>query len=278
MEFRILRREVPLVGEWCEACPVKLEPLDTLRMVDIEKPALVGRRVDYQDSQVSYGHIYVYQVLSVGERGYESPPSNRVVIYWDTPPYAPARLEGVAQSGEAVLNWDAVPDGEEYRIYRRRRDGSFEGDPVGSVGSDELSYRDTGLSNGVEYGYVVRATRRLGKTWLEGSSSEEISLTPEDLTPPAPPQGLLAVPLSVGIELIWQRNVDPDLLGYFVYRRDPEGGQYRPLNGSPLEGTTYVDRTAIVGRVYEYVVTAVDSSPRRNESAFSESVSVKYLR
>lgn len=277
-EFQVLREEAPLEGEWCDECPERLERFDVLRMDKMDNFSLVGDRVVYQDKRVSYANVYVYRVISVSARGYESKPSNRTVIYWDIPLDAPGRVEGTAEDRETNLHWDPVDSADGYRIYRKQEGNEFGDVPIAVVGSNEISYRDTGLSSGQVYYYMVRSIRRAGRTWLEGPGSGEISLIPKDLTPPVPPQGLLAFPLAAGIELSWQRNIEPDLLGYFVYRRDRGEGEYRRLNKFPLEAPIYIDRTVILGKFYEYAVTAVDRSTQRNESAFSESVRLVYVR
>jgi len=277
-EFQVLRAEHPLEEEWCDECPERLEPFDLLKMDKMENFSLAGDRVVYQDTRVSPAHVYVYRVTSITDRGYESDLSNRAVVFWDIPPDAPSRVQGTAEDRETSLRWETVDGAEGYRIYRGRGKGKYGEVPIGVVGPDETVFRDTGLSNEQVYYYTVRSIRRIERTWLEGSGSGEISLTPRDLTPPSPPQALLAIPLATGIELSWQRNIEPDVLGYFVYRRDQEGGEYRRLNEFPLETPIFVDETAILGRSYEYVVTAVDRSPRRNESAFSEVVRLVYVR
>ncbi len=277
-EFQIMRAEHPLEEEWCEECPERLEPFDLLKMDKMENFSLAGDRFVYQDTRISPAHVYVYRVISVTARGYGSDPSNRAVIFWDIPPDAPTWVEGTAGDREASLRWEAVEGAEGYRIYRRQGRDKYGEVPIAVVGSDETFHQDTDLSNEQVYYYTVRSTRRIGRTWLEGLGSEEISLIPTDLTPPSPPQALLAIPLAPGIELSWQRNTEPDVLGYFVYRRDQEGEEYRRLNDSPLETPVFVDETAILGRSYEYVVTAVDRSPQRNESAFSKTVRLVYVR
>jgi len=277
-EFQVLREETPLDGEWCEDCPEQLERLDVLSMERRDNFSLSGDRVVYQDRRVSYGHVYVYRVTSISTRGYESEISNRAVIYWDTPPDPPAHFEGAAGDRVVNLRWSFEDRAERYRIYRKQEGGAFGDVPIAEVGAGETTYRDTGLSDDLTYRYVVRSIRRVGRTWLEGSSSEEISLIPRDLMPPAPPERVVAISLAIGIELSWQRNTEPDLFGYFVYRRDRREGEYRRLNESPLGAPIYVDRTALLGMSYEYAVTAVDGSPQRNESAFSESVGLTYVR
>ena len=43
------------------------------------------------------------------------------------------------------------------------------------------------------------------------------------------------------------------------------GGGYARLNGTPLAGTTYTDDTVANGRLYYYVVTAVDAAGNEGE-------------
>jgi hypothetical protein len=77
--------------------------------------------------------------------------------------------------------------------------------------------------------------------------------------------------------LNWTRNREPDLLGYYVYRRKPGEGEFKRLNESPVTKETYLDTSGESGQDYEYTVAAVDNSIRKNESPRSEEVRVKYL-
>jgi hypothetical protein len=276
-EFIVLREETSLGKEWCEECPERLETFDILAMDTKEKFSLTDDRVVYEDKRISYGHRYVYRVVSVSARGYKSETSNRVVVAWDAPPPAPDDVEGSGDDRAAVIRWSPVDAAEGYRIYRRQEE-KFWGEPVGEVGPYENSYCDAGLVNQMVYRYTVRSLRRLGPTVLEGAGSAEIFVTPEDRRAPAAPEGLMAVPLAAGVELSWQRSTEPDVLGYFVYRRVQGGQDYGRLNDDFLRDALYMDRTVVVGESYEYVVTVIDNSPQRNESGFSESVSVAYLR
>jgi len=276
-EFIVLREAISLEKAWCEECPERLETLDVLAMETRDKFFLTNDRIVYEDKRVSYGHRYVYRVISVSMRGYKSGTSNRVVVAWDAPPPAPKDVEGSGDDRGAVIRWSPVDGAEGYRIYRRQEEESW-GEAVGEVGPYEHSYRDGGLVNRAVYRYTVRSFRRLGPTVLEGAGSIEIFVTPEDRRAPAAPVGLMAIPLAAGMELSWQRSTEPDVLGYFVYRRVQGGDDYERLNDEFVRDVLYMDRTVVVGESYEYVVTVIDNSPQRNESGFSESVSVICLR
>ena len=71
------------------------------------------------------------------------------------------------------------------------------------------------------------------KTDVEGKGSLDLPMTPTDLIPPIPPVGLVPIPLRDGIELNWRKNQDPDLLGYYVYRRKVGEKEFKRLNESP---------------------------------------------
>jgi fibronectin type 3 domain-containing protein len=163
------------------------------------------------------------------------------------------------------------------RFYRRGEKEEF---PVRSLNKELLSvtqFTDLNVENDKRYIYSVRAVKRVVKTDVEGKGSLEIPITPTDLNPPTSPLGLVAIPLKNGIELNWIRNREPDLLGYYVYRRKPEEKELRRLTVSPLKKEIYLDTDVEVGKDYEYAVTAVDNSIRKNESPFSEEVKVKHL-
>ncbi|MEZ5332102.1 MAG: CARDB domain-containing protein [Thermoanaerobaculia bacterium] len=73
-----------------------------------------------------------------------------------------------------------------------------------------------------------------------------------DTHPPAPPTGLAADPVgSDEVDLVWNANTEPDLVGYRVYRDGT------PLFADPIPGTAWLD-TGLPPGAYEYTVTALD--------------------
>jgi fibronectin type 3 domain-containing protein len=133
------------------------------------------------------------------------------------------------------------------------------------------------VENEKKYIYSVRTLRRVVKTDVEGKDSQEVVATPTDMIPPGSPMGLVAIPLKNGVELSWRKNQEADLLGYHVYRKRPGERDFRRLTESPLIKETYLDPQVELGQDYEYAVTAVDNSVRKNESPRSEEVRVKYI-
>jgi fibronectin type 3 domain-containing protein len=133
------------------------------------------------------------------------------------------------------------------------------------------------VENEKKYIYSVRTLRRVVKTDVEGKDSQEVAATPTDMIPPGSPLGLVAIPLKDGIELNWRKNQEADLLGYYVYRKRPGERDFVRLTENPQTKETYLDTEVELGQDYEYAVSAVDTSVRKNESPHSEEVTVKYI-
>jgi hypothetical protein len=273
-EFKILRSEGALIAGECRGCGEKKEIISEIKVSPQEvKGGKMSVWVEDQEAR----KVYVYEVVSINRRGYPSTPSNPVSVYWDSPPQAPRMVRGEAGDKRVDLSWEPVETATGYNIYRREEGGVFPLKPLNREPLAVPPYTDLNVENERSYIYSVRAVRRVVKTEVEGKGSLDVPVTPTDLIPPSPPVGLAAIPLKNGIELNWRRNREPDLLGYYVYRRKPGEKDFKRLNKSPLEKEIYLDTDVELGQDYEYAVTAVDNAVRRNESPLSEEVRVKYI-
>ena len=91
-----------------------------------------------------------------------------------TAPSAPRNLTAVGGDGQIVLSWDAPESdgGAEITDYEYRINGR---NPWISIGSTLTTHTVTGLVNGTEYTFQVRAVNRVGKSRLPS----QIEATPE---------------------------------------------------------------------------------------------------
>jgi hypothetical protein len=275
VEVRILRSEGALVGGECRGCGEGAKDVHNVK-VD-PKQEVTGKSMSALFDDQEAGKVYVYGVVCINHRRHPGPPSNSVWVYWDHPPDPPGRVKREDGDKRVDLSWEPVQGATGYNIYRRGEEASFSTQPLNGESVSQTHYADLNVENEKKYIYSVRAVRRVVKTDVEGKGSPEIVAIPTDLIPPAPPLGLVAVPLGNGMELSWKKNREPDLLGYYVYRRMPGESEFKRLNQSPLTKEVYLDADVRSGQEYEYSVTAVDNSVRRNESLRSEEVRVKYL-
>lgn len=84
-----------------------------------------------------------------------------------------------------------------------------------------------------------------------------------DLTPPSPPQGILAIAMDNAVEISWLRNPEPDVAGYKIWVSDRNDGKYHVLGA--VDGAKFLDYGAKNGVRSYYGVTAYDYDGNESE-------------
>lgn len=282
-EFRLFRATGPAVPQAARGQP-SFSLLATVRAEGPDNATVQGDLYAYLDDgggSLSPGIRYTYRVQAVNRRGIAGPPSVEVFVDFLPAPPPPAGLAASVGDGIVDLAWQAPPipgpagigPVQGYNVYRGERPGTYGGEPLNGRPLSGTQFRDATVKNDTTYYYVVRSVATERPPWRESQDSNQAAATPMDFTPPAPPRGLAAVPASGAIALSWEPNAEPDLLGYLVYRREPPALNPVRLTQTPIQSTTFTDRTAKPGARYVYTVSAMDRSPHRNESAPSDEVS-----
>jgi hypothetical protein len=226
------------------------------------------------------GHRYTYVVLTSDAQGRTSPPSSRLTLTFAAVPRPPADLQAEPGEREVRLRWRAptrLTDGTPvtkplaYDVLRAPGPDAPLA-PIARTGPGVTSTTDRGVENERTYHYAVRAIGHEGTTPIEGQPSARVAATPADVTPPAPPTDLVAIPSQGAVRLSWTPGADADLGGYVVYRARG-AGPFERVGSVRAPGTTFTDRGLSPG-VYRYAVTAQDTSARANQSRRSNEVSV----
>ena len=272
--FKVLKGSFE--GEECKGCPERLVPIAEIVLASGEHYLIKDDRVFWVDKGLRAGRTYGYRVLAFNRRGHFSEESNRVEVLWDISPPPPKQLRAVGGDGMVELKWAPVEEAVGYNLYRSEAEEGFPLHPLNPEPVEDTYYRDTRVVNGMDYRYAVRSVSKAGETLIEGGNSTPIIVTPVDLISPSPPTGLVAFPLSQGMELTWAANPESDVVGYRVYRRRVFEQKFERLTDEMVRETIYLDRGLRRGEEYDYGVTAIDGSRHQNESAFSEMIRVKY--
>src|SRR6185295_18785506 len=120
--------------------------------------------------------------------------------------------------------------------------------------------------------YYVRAVRGTGAQRVEGEASQRACLVPVDTEPPAMPTSLTSTEVEGEVTLRWDPNGEEDLVGYVVLRRDLVSDTLQLLTTSgPIADTKFSDKNLVPGRMYTYLVQAVDNRiPLPNVSEAAE--------
>jgi hypothetical protein len=248
--------------DFCSGCPSFFHKVAEVHA----QPSLPGLLINpgpyrYQ-STLRQGRVYRFQVAGFSERGaVHAEAWSEVTVYAIG---SPGELSGFRASldDRAVrLTFDRVGSDEEVEI--ERREGK---DPFRQLPEVGASVTDLDVQYGHTYFYRGRKVLVRGEGRAPGPWSREISVSVEDTLPPRPVGYLDASLAEGGIVLKWESlGVEDDIKGYHVYRRIGEDGSFVRLGGL-VEGTGYLDRDVRPGVDYRYQVTAVDNSPRANES------------
>ncbi|MDR2142583.1 MAG: hypothetical protein LBR11_12520 [Deltaproteobacteria bacterium] len=263
--FEVWGADYPKKG-FCEGCPVQYQKLAEVYPL-APPPGLTVAEGPYQwVTTIDPERAYRFRVAGYSTRGAVNPDSWReVTVYGQKNPGSLPRFAAVAEDLTVRLTWAKPGPGQRVEVQRRAPGQNW----VTLAGLDGTSSAGADLE--VVYGttYLYRARLLAGAE--EGSApgpfSPEIQVLVEDTTPPRPVGFLDAALAEGGVRLRWESLAleETGLAGYRVYRRLEGETTFRPLGGL-TQGNTYLDSEVQPGQTAYYQVTAVDSSPRANES------------
>lgn len=196
---------------------------------------------------------------------------NAVVLAWS--PIASATMDHTRLIGYRIERSETTPQPQAASAPDERLFVN-----AGSASDGHLL--DTQFAWAKQYRYRIAAVTGVfnaeGKQLAEvqGEWSQAIEITTRDVFPPAQPSGLQAVFTQMGtagfIDLTWLPNSEPDIAGYFVYRRT-EGGEPKRLNSELVKAPAFRDSALERGAQYFYSVSAVDlrgnEGPRSAEAS-----------
>ncbi|RJX38992.1 hypothetical protein D3P09_15920 [Paenibacillus pinisoli] len=181
---------------------------------------------DYTDDQGQFSFVYTAPLSAVNEFIVVAAPgveqqllkSWGVIIYKPDRLPAPDGLKATAGDGEVVLSWEPVEGATYYDIFEGEASGSYQKTERITNFTGDYTFR--GLTNNITRYYVVKA----GNDETESDYSEEVSATPQALSPSVPPQWpdgseLKALDITqTSMKLSWPTATDNvGVTGYRIY-------------------------------------------------------------
>jgi len=116
--------------------------------------------LSYKDTSVASGNYYTYTVMAWYKNTKSSYDTNGVTgKYFSSPVLNSARC---MQSKYINLDWSQVGGAEFYTVFKKEIGGKYS--ILAIVDADSHSYKDTEISIGKEYAYIVRANTYSGLT------------------------------------------------------------------------------------------------------------------
>jgi len=199
------------------------------------------------------GKTVAIQVRIVGANKRDAGWSNPLELTVVPPPERPSDLRALSDPQGVRLEWKGA--GDDFAISRLAPGQTAF---VPAAHSDKPEWIDMRAEFGKTYRYIVQSIVKAGRGEAQSDLSDPVEITPKDTFPPSAPAGLTAVPSTASIELVWERNTDPKVTGYRVYRAEGNG-PFAPV-GDPQPLPTYSDRKLEPGKTYRYAVTAVKAN------------------
>ena len=234
----------------------------------IVTPEITGPIATYEiPAQEWIGKEVIVGVRITAANGKTSGWSNFVILPVVPAPAMPEALSSTLTAQGVRLAWRAA--GKSFRVLRKSEGGEF-----AVVATPETpEWTDTTAEYGKRYSYLVQTLVHLeNNKEAESDLSAEVSVTPVDKFAPATPAGVHADSAPASIELSWDRNVEPDLAGYRVYRATGGGSFEKVADLAAIP--TWSDHAVESGKTYRYALTAFDRAG--NESPRSAPVEVKF--
>lgn len=215
---------------------------------------------------------YFFRVLGTTPFGDQGPPSDPIQgMGLDPLPESAPSISSVfpASEGGFDINWTFDSDFpiNGFRVFRSSSDESEHEDISGLLPASTRTFRDQNplRSNFYEVHVYDQYDREL--------SSYSAFIEPDDTTPPKTPEGLRGLIMEDGQVIInWDRNEEPDLLGYRIWLANDPEAEYSLATGTPITRNFFVDKTtlATLSRELYVKITALDY--RHNPSPFSDYV------
>ena len=209
------------------------------------------------------GTAYEFQVRARNDIG-PGPESNTAsATLAESVPGAPTGLTATGGDGSVTLNWGAPADGGSQILryeYRYAAAGETYSDwATVSGGTSARSHTETGLTNGTEFGFQVRAVNSVG----EGAAASDSAIPGRA---PSAPTGLTASAESETITVTWGTPADDGGAAITSYqvRYRMNGGSWRNWmtveGGANARSYTMTDLTNGIGHEIEVrAVNAIDS-------------------
>jgi len=172
---------------------------------------------------------------------------------------APTNLAATPGNTIVTLTWQASPGAAGYKIYIGSPDCSTF---ISTTTTTGTSVQVTGLTNGIQYCFLVRAYNTISFS----GDSNQATATPSASAPLAPTLWR-ATPSLTSVTLTWTAGPGPAPTGYRIYT-ETSSGNYSFVGTT--YGTIFIVTGLSSGTTYYFVVIAVNAS---GESAYSNELS-----
>jgi C1A family cysteine protease/fibronectin type 3 domain-containing protein len=219
-----------------------------------------GSTVSYQDTAVTSGNVYIYQVTAYNkdvnneqQKGETSAATTAAAF--QTRPQA-VTISSVELIGDSSvkLTWSGGSGADSFEIYRSES-ANANGSKIATESQGTTSYTDSTVVKGRTYYYRIRPVVQdvLGNT-VSGEMSAYHVITVPYLTEETVLASIV-VDSDTAVTLTWAKNTQAD--GYYLYRSTTAGSTGTQIKEITSNSTTSWTNTGLTpGGVYYYSIAA----------------------
>jgi hypothetical protein len=225
----------------------------------------------YEDGQVDGVSLYCYRVRAVGAGGTTPSSYSAAACHQSAPPDAPSLPMATAGFAQVDVAWTDNSDDEAgFEVWASTSGPAGTFTLVATVAANVTAYNATGLQDGAEYCYRVRAVGPKGQASAFTSTVCATTPVPSSPPPAAPTDLTAAVSGSTAISLDWTDHAS-DEQGFEIWRSaSGAAGVYAPIDTVGANATSANDAGLTSGAEYCYQVRALGNGTAP-PSAFSNS-------
>jgi fibronectin type 3 domain-containing protein len=180
----------------------------------------------------------------------------------------------IVKEGKVLVSWKFPKENEkEIKGFDLERSNKTDGTYIAlnkrPIDPTQRSFEDASPNNTNYYRVLT-----IGKSGQKVTSHAYL-VQLQDSIPPVMPSGLKASIDTTGIiTLAWNKNIEPDLAGYHIYRSNFSTSEFSRISKNPIRENSFIDTLnlqTLTNKVF-YKITAIDT--RQNPSAFSSTIRV----
>lgn len=252
---------------------IKAEKEGFVKIAFVEKGNL------YSDKKFTEGDIYKYKVAGRSMNRVMGDFSEEITVNPLPAPPPPIEISFKIEKDSVNISWTHPENSIFFNIYRSKEKGRYTLMPLNKTPLKASAFSDTLNTEAIVY-YTVRAlTDSLIRD--ESPASNEIAITPDDYIPLAP-EGLQAIALEKGVQLVWKENPETWVREYMVYRGEHREGSTQGFEligktDTPAfldkEGSQTPDKKQISGRLF-YRIIAIGPT---KEGPYSNPIEIENL-
>lgn len=173
---------------------------------------------------------------------------------------APA-IKASTSWNSCTLRWNRVKNSQNYILYRKTNSGKYA--KIKTLNANTTSYKDTKITIGNKYSYVIRASRKTSSGYIYSPTSKAVTVKPNLLRPSTKLKTLK------GKQIISWKKV-PGATGYVLYQKKGNGS-FKKVKTVSARNLNYTFKTS-KNTTYSYRVVPYRTINRKAKTGPASAV------